>query len=247
MLATFTDPIIYDVRRDLVSFPKLPVHWLFVVFVTPFCFAWFSYRGGVNGSKSRDTISVCMKTYTFHTANTQVVYFWAVRSERKNVQGESTPQYNNMLQEHEPAEARLRPAGDKMLRLSTLSFHAANAGDRLLERFLPPVWLGMFTTISHGTPFHSCCNMPMCRLGFSYGPRMMALRHIFFSLFGHSRRTCSRNTCSTRWTNSMACFSGVPWEGRGLECSTPPPEIPKALQNRAKLNPTVKTVKNCWI
>ena len=28
---------------------------------------------------------------------------------------------------------------------------------------------------------------------------------------------------------------------------TPPPEIPKALQNRAKLNPIVKTVKNCWI
>jgi len=29
--------------------------------------------------------------------------------------------------------------------------------------------------------------------------------------------------------------------------SNPPPEIPKALQNRAKLNPIVKTVKNCWI
>jgi len=27
----------------------------------------------------------------------------------------------------------------------------------------------------------------------------------------------------------------------------PPPEIPKALQNSAKLNPIVKTVKNCWI
>ena len=27
----------------------------------------------------------------------------------------------------------------------------------------------------------------------------------------------------------------------------PPPEIPKAHQNRAKLNPIVKTVKNCWI
>jgi len=27
----------------------------------------------------------------------------------------------------------------------------------------------------------------------------------------------------------------------------PPPEIPKALQNRAKHNPIVKTVKNCWI
>ena len=29
----------------------------------------------------------------------------------------------------------------------------------------------------------------------------------------------------------------------GLGCSTPPPEIPKALQNRAKLNPIVKTIK----
>ena len=27
----------------------------------------------------------------------------------------------------------------------------------------------------------------------------------------------------------------------------PPPEIPKALQNRDKHNPIVKTVKNCWI
>ena len=33
----------------------------------------------------------------------------------------------------------------------------------------------------------------------------------------------------------------------GLGCSNhpPPPEIPKALQNRAKLKPIVKTVKNC--
>ena len=34
--------------------------------------------------------------------------------------------------------------------------------------------------------------------------------------------------------------SGVP--RRGFK---PPPKIPKALQNRAKLNPIVKTVKNC--
>jgi len=27
----------------------------------------------------------------------------------------------------------------------------------------------------------------------------------------------------------------------------PPTEIPKTLQNRAKLNPIVKTVKICWI
>jgi len=37
-------------------------------------------------------------------------------------------------------------------------------------------------------------------------------------------------------------------EGKGLGFSTPPPaEIPKILQNIAKLKPTVKTVKNCWI
>ena len=33
-------------------------------------------------------------------------------------------------------------------------------------------------------------------------------------------------------------------EGGGLGVQTPP-EIPKVLQNRAKLNPIVKTVKNC--
>jgi len=32
--------------------------------------------------------------------------------------------------------------------------------------------------------------------------------------------------------------------GEGLGCSNPPPEILKALQNRAKLNLIVKTVKN---
>ena len=36
--------------------------------------------------------------------------------------------------------------------------------------------------------------------------------------------------------------SGVPRGGSGF---SNPPEIPKALQNRAKLNPIVKTVKNC--
>ena len=33
----------------------------------------------------------------------------------------------------------------------------------------------------------------------------------------------------------------------GVQTPPPPPEIPKALQNRAKLNPIVKNVKNCWI
>ena len=36
--------------------------------------------------------------------------------------------------------------------------------------------------------------------------------------------------------------------GRGLgEFKLPAPEIPKAIQNRAKPNPIVKTVRNCWI
>ena len=37
-------------------------------------------------------------------------------------------------------------------------------------------------------------------------------------------------------------------EKGGLGCSNPPPpEIPKALQSRAKLNQIVKSVKNFWI
>ena len=40
------------------------------------------------------------------------------------------------------------------------------------------------------------------------------------------------------------CLNQWPTEGgRGQT----PPEIPKALQNRAKINLIVKTVKNCWI
>ena len=35
--------------------------------------------------------------------------------------------------------------------------------------------------------------------------------------------------------------------GEGLGGSNPRSEIPKVLQNRSKLNPIVKTVKNCWI
>ena len=34
-------------------------------------------------------------------------------------------------------------------------------------------------------------------------------------------------------------------EGGGVVGGFNPPEIPKALQNRAKLNPVVQTVKNC--
>jgi len=41
---------------------------------------------------------------------------------------------------------------------------------------------------------------------------------------------------------ALSIGSGVPREGLG---SSNPPEIPKALQNRVKLNPVVKTVKDC--
>jgi len=52
-------------------------------------------------------------------------------------------------------------------------------------------------------------------------------------------------------SNSWICLlegsedSGVP-KGGGFG-GFKPSEIPKALQNRAKLNPIVKNVKNCWI
>ena len=36
-------------------------------------------------------------------------------------------------------------------------------------------------------------------------------------------------------------------EGGDFGGFNPPTEIPKALQNRAKLNPIVQNVKNCWI
>jgi len=51
----------------------------------------------------------------------------------------------------------------------------------------------------------------------------------------------------TAW--GWAVSSGVPSGGGEVfgMFKTPPPEIPKALQNRAILNPIVKTVKNCWI
>jgi len=46
------------------------------------------------------------------------------------------------------------------------------------------------------------------------------------------------------WVEEVAAYQ---WRTEGGCSNPPPPEIPKALQNRAKLNPIVKTVKNCWI
>jgi len=43
----------------------------------------------------------------------------------------------------------------------------------------------------------------------------------------------------------MSLLKCTQWRTWGGGCS--PPEIRKALQNRAKLNRMVKTVKNCWI
>ena len=57
----------------------------------------------------------------------------------------------------------------------------------------------------------------------------------------------------TSWSSAFPLFDvpavvtdiGVLRGGWGVQ--HPPSEIPKALKNLAKLNPIVKTVKNCWI
>jgi len=46
-------------------------------------------------------------------------------------------------------------------------------------------------------------------------------------------------------TSDTTNLRGVPREFGGVQTPPPPHEIPKSLQNRAKLNPIVKTVKNC--
>jgi len=58
----------------------------------------------------------------------------------------------------------------------------------------------------------------------------------------HTERNAYKHK-STLFLKYVA-HSGVPRGGFGV-FEPPPPEIPKALQNRAKLNPIVKTVKNC--
>ena len=54
-------------------------------------------------------------------------------------------------------------------------------------------------------------------------------------------RSSGQGTVAGITTYPNLHYSGVPRGGSGVQ--TPPPEIPKTLQNRAKLNPTVKTVK----
>ena len=44
----------------------------------------------------------------------------------------------------------------------------------------------------------------------------------------------------------LSSLSSEAYRGEG-GVQQPPAEIPKALQNGAKLNAIVKTVKNCWI
>jgi len=50
-------------------------------------------------------------------------------------------------------------------------------------------------------------------------------------------------TYGTCFAQTWATYNAVAY--RGGFFNPPPPEIPKALQNRAKLNPIVETVKNC--
>jgi len=76
---------------------------------------------------------------------------------------------------------------------------------------------------------------------------MWLYRQIHFNFINYSIWQATWSHMTGRH-NIHALFhgSGVPRRGLGGS-NPPPPEIPKALQNRSKLNPIVKTVKNCWI
>jgi len=67
---------------------------------------------------------------------------------------------------------------------------------------------------------------------------MFDLTHEFQSLSSQGNKIHSVETPHCR-------AQSVAYRGGGFK--HPPPEIPKALQNRAKLNQIVKTIKNCWI
>jgi len=56
-------------------------------------------------------------------------------------------------------------------------------------------------------------------------------------------RTAVTGSCFHMYGEVVYRISGVPRGGLGVQ--TPPSQVPKALQNRAKLTPIVKTVKNC--
>jgi len=69
--------------------------------------------------------------------------------------------------------------------------------------------------------------------------------YLYFYIHIHKQfSTSNYKWCMTKLNSSW----WVQWrtEGGGLGVQTPY-EIPKALQNRAKLNPIVKIVKHCWI
>ena len=73
---------------------------------------------------------------------------------------------------------------------------------------------------------------------------MFQFNYSVFDMFRTSKCSSFKKPCTCSFMVLLLC-SGVPrGEGVGV-FKPPPPEIPKALQNRAKLNPTVKAVKNC--
>ena len=72
---------------------------------------------------------------------------------------------------------------------------------------------------------------------------------IFYHFLLHPKDILIKNSYSPLLVQNLNdswlhTISGVPRGGWGVHIP-PPPEILKALQNRAKLNPIVKTVKNC--
>jgi len=114
----------------------------------------------------------------------------------------------------------------------------------------PQVVLCLCFALSSAPAVLKMLNLPpsifvLCWTDFGLDYPLVALSELFGSeLFTIKYDMSVNNTTFILYT---MVYSGVPREGGFGVFNPPSPKFPKALQNRAKLNPIVKTIKNCWI
>jgi len=103
---------------------------------------------------------------------------------------------------------------------------------------------------THLTPRIKKENSYICTFLSALSQRFLGWKLLYF--YGEVNENCTVHWATHSFHHMPSLFaepilpstSGVP---RGFRGSSPSPEIRKVLLNRAKLNPSGKTVKNCWI